>query len=238
MMEAQLHKTAAPGEPAPSVEEAILGRRSIRSYQTRPVAPELIERILHLASHAPSGSNFQPWRVHVLTGATLKRLGDALQAAYLAGEPGHQRDYKYYTDEPLEPYQSRRRACGWGLYGTLGIQRSEKERMKAQRATNYNFFGAPVGLVFSIDRRLQQGSYLDYGLFLQTVMLAARGVGLSTCPQASIGEYPNIVRRELGLSGDNIIVCGMALGYADTSAIVNTFSPARVPVEEFATYYD
>lgn len=174
----------------------------------------------------------------MLSGTTLKRVGAAIQAAYLADEPGHQRDYSYYTEVLFDPYLARRRACGWGLYGTLGIQRQEKDRMKAQRSTNYNFFGAPVGLVFTIDRRLEKGSYLDYGLFLQSIMVAARGFGLHTCPQASIGEYPNIVRRELGIDYADIVLCGMAMGYADPDALVNTFTPAREPVSSFTTFYE
>lgn len=237
MNQAAMHMDASP-DGALAVENAIISRHSVRAYRDQPVERELVERILTAAAHAPSGSNLQPWRVRVLTGETLKRVGSAIQAAYLADEPGHQRDYNYYTEELFEPYLARRRACGWGLYGTLGIQRGEKDRMKAQRSTNYNFFGAPVGLVFTIDRRLEKGSYLDYGLFLQSIMVAARGFGLHTCPQASIGEYPNIVRRELDIDDGQIVLCGMAMGYADPNAIINTFSPAREPISNFTTFYE
>ena len=221
-----------------SAEDAIRRRHSVRAYQAKSVPREEIERILEIASHAPSGSNFQPWRVYVLTGATLLRLGQAIRAAYLADEPGHQRDYTYYPKEHYEPYLSRRRECGWGLYTTLNIQRHEKEKMKLQRATNYEFFGAPCGLIFTIDAGLETGSFLDYGIFLQSIMIAATARGLDTCPQASLAEYPDIVRRELGLPKQERILCGMALGYADASDIVNTFSPPRVPVAEFATFLD
>jgi nitroreductase len=216
--------------------EAIRTRRSIRAFLKTPVPRETIAEILELAGWAPSGSNIQPWRVHVLTGATLERVGSAIRNAYLTGEPGHKRDYAYYTDPIVEPYLARRRQCGWGLYTTLGIQRGEKERMTAARARNYNFFGAPMGLVFSIDANLEKGSWLDYGMFLQTIMIAARSYGLHTCPQASIAEFPDIVRRELAIEAGNIIICGMAVGYADPDAVVNQFQPPRIPLTDYVTF--
>ncbi|MBV8601965.1 MAG: nitroreductase [Candidatus Eremiobacteraeota bacterium] len=222
--------------PSPTVAEALETRRSTRAFLSTPVSRETIVEILRLASRAPSGSNIQPWRVHVVTGEPLRRLGDAMQRAYLADEPGHAREYDYYTDPLFEPYLGRRRACGWGLYGLLGIARGEKDRMKAQRAKNYNFFGAPVGMVFSIDKRLEIGSWMDYGMFLQSIMLAARGFGLHTCPQASIAEFPRIVRSHLAIGDDFTVVCGMALGYRDPQAEVNGFQPERLEVEEFATF--
>src|SRR6267154_4746613 len=225
--------TAASRTPA----EAIQSRRSIRAYLTDPVSSDLVRQVLQLASHAPSGSNLQPWKVHVLLGETLSRVGGALNAAFVGDEAGHERDYKYYTDPLFEPYIARRRACGLGLYNTLGILRDQKDRMKAQRAMNYNFFGAPVGLVFTIDKRLEKGSWLDYGMYMQTIMIAARSFCLHTCPQASIGEFPAVVRRELKLDGDQIVVAGLSMGFADPDAIVNDFSPPREPVSCFATFH-
>jgi nitroreductase len=226
--------TAASMTPA----EAIQSRRSIRAYLTDPVSKELVSQVLQLASHAPSGSNLQPWKVHVLLGEKLSQLGGALSAAFVGDEAGHERDYKYYTDPLFEPFIGRRRVCGLGLYNTLGILRNEKDRMKAQRALNYSFFGAPVGLVFTIDKRLEKGSWLDYGMFMQTIMIAARSFGLHTCPQASIGEIPNIVREELNLDDEQVVVAGLSMGFADADAIVNSFSPPREPVSAFATFYE
>lgn len=223
-------------KPAADVFEAARTRRSIRAYKSDPVSPALLREIVEVARFAPSGSNIQPWLVHVLTGAPLKRLGAAIQHAFLADEPGHRRDYNYYTDPIEEPYLARRRQCGWGLYGTLNIARGEHEKAKAYRARNYDFFGAPAGLVFTIDRKLERGSWLDYGMFLQTIMLAARARGLHTCPEASIASYPDIVRRELGISSARIVVCGMAMGYADPDDIINTFQPPRIGVEEYAVF--
>ena len=225
-------------EPAPDVFDAARTRRSIRAYKRDPVPPAILREIVALGRHVPSGSNIQPWRVHVLTGATLARLGGAMRKAFLDDEPGHERDYDYYTDPILEPYLARRRQCGWGLYGTLGIGRGDHEKSRTYRATNYDFFGAPAGLVFTIDRKLEKGSWLDYGMFLQTIMLAARARGLHTCAQASIASYPDIVRRELGISDEWIVICGMAMGYADPGAVINTFQPPRIGVDEYAVFLD
>lgn len=225
-------------QAAPDVFAAARTRRSIRAYKPDPVPPQTLRDIVELGRHAPSGSNIQPWRVHVLTGKTLQRVGGAIQNAFLNDEAGHRRDYEYYTDPIVEPYLARRRACGWGLYGTLGIGRGDHEKSRAYRATNYIFFGAPAGLVFTIDRKLEKGSWLDYGMFLQTLMLAARARGLHTCAEASIASYPDIVRRELELTEDWAVICGMALGYADADAVVNRFQPSRIKLEDYATFLD
>jgi nitroreductase len=225
-------------QPAPDVFEAARTRCSIRAYKPDPVPLDIVREIVALGRHAPSGSNIQPWRVHVLTGATLQRVGSAIQRAFLADEPGHQRDYNYYTGPIYEPYLARRRQCGWGLYGILGIGRGDHEKSKAYRATNYNFFGAPVGLIFTIDRKLEKGSWLDYGMFLQTITLAARARGLHTCPEAAITSYPDIVRRELDISNDWIVICGMAMGYADPDPIINTFQPPRIELDEYAVFLE
>lgn len=225
-------------QAAPDVFAAARTRRSIRAYKADRVPADTLREIVALGSEAPSGSNIQPWRVHVLTGATLLRVGTAMQQAFLNDEPGHRRDYDYYTDPIQEPYLARRRQCGWGLYGTLGIGRGDHAKSKAYRAANYIFFGAPAGLIFTIDRQLERGSWLDYGMFLQTIMLAARGRGLHTCAEAAIANYPDIVRRELNITPDNIVICGMAMGYADAGAVINTFRPARIAVEDYAVFMD
>jgi nitroreductase len=186
----------------------------------------------------PAADVFAAARTRRSTGATLARVGGAIRSAFLNDEPGHKRDYEYYTDPVFEPYLARRRACGWGLYGTLGIGKGDHEKSKAFRASNYVFFGAPAGLVFTIDRKLEKGSWLDYGMFLQTIMLAARARGLHTCAEASIASYPDVVRRELGLGHEWVVVCGMAMGYADPGAVVNTFQPERIALEDYAVFLD
>jgi nitroreductase len=219
-----------------AVTDAITSRRSTRVFRRQAVERETIERLLALASRAPSGSNTQPWRVHVLSGAALRRMTDVLSAAFAADKP-ETADYHYYPQVWRDPYISRRRATGWGLYKLAGVARGDHEAGKRQRSLNYTFFGAPVGLIFTIDNDLEQGSWLDYGMFLQTLMIAARGFGLDTCPQAAIANYPDLVRDELALPATQIVVCGMALGYADTSATTNTLRTGREPVSTFARFY-
>lgn len=228
--------THAAAQPDPGALAAIRTRRSVRKFLPHAVPADVLWQILDAASNAPSGSNIQPWNVFVLTGEALAALGQDMRATYLAGEPGHQREYAYYPDPMIEPFLARRRDCGWSLYNTLGITRGEKDRMQAQRATNYTFFDAPAGMVFTIDGSLETGSWMDYGGFLQTIMIAARAFGLDTCAQAAIAEFPLIIRRHLPVSPAHKVVCGMALGYADPDAAINSFRTSRVPVDEFATF--
>ena len=219
-----------------TVADAIMTRRSVRAYLNRPVPVAVLRELLTLAGRAPSGSNIQPWKVYVMMGARLRSFCTVLKTAYLTNEPGHRRDYNYYTDPVVEPYLSRRRDCGWGLYGVLGIGRGDREKSKQYRARNYDFFGAPVGLVFTIDRSLEQGSWLDYGMFLQTLMLAARGFGLHTCAEAAIAQYPQLVRHELRIDEGEMVICGMALGYADPDAVINTFQPRRLAIDDYVKF--
>jgi nitroreductase len=220
-----------------TVEEAIRGRRSIRAFLPKPVPRALIERIMETAGRAPSGSNVQPWHVWVLEGAVRDAICRELVARYDRNEVS-QREYNYYPVNWREPYLARRRACGWGLYGTLGIGREDKGKMHAQHGRNFAFFDAPVGLIFSIDRDLEQGSWLDYGMFLQSIMVAAREFGLETCPQAAWLIFHDVLQRRLGIPQTQTIVCGMALGYPDPSEKVNTFTPDRMAVGEFVTWVE
>jgi nitroreductase len=220
-----------------TVEEAITGRRCIRAFLPKPVPRELVERILLIAGRAPSGSNVQPWQVWVLDGAVKAEISTELAERYDRGLAGP-REYNYYPEKWREPYLARRRACGWGLYGTLGIGRQDKDRMHAQHRRNFLFFDAPVGLIFSIDRDLEQGSWLDYGMFLQNIMIAARPFGLETCPQAAFLNFYDVLQKRLGIPPEQTIVCGMALGYPDASEKVNSFTPDRMPVSEFVSFVE
>ncbi len=219
-------------EPNP-VDLLIWARHSVRAFLPDPVAPALIDEVLALAARAPSGSNIQPWRVHVVTGNTLARLTDAVCTAVDAGDDSHQAEYDYYPTEFFEPYNARRRKLGWDLYGLLGIGKGDRERMFAQIRRNFRFFDAPVGLMFTIDRRLAQGSWLDYGMFLQTLMLAAQSRGLSTCAQGAWIDYHRIVAEVLELPAEEQLVCGMALGYADNQAPENGLQTQRAALDEF-----
>lgn len=217
------------------VDAAITSRRSLRAFLPTPVPRATVEHLLDVAARAPSGTNMQPWRAHVLARAPLHRFCDTVEAAFLAGV-ADERDYHYYPDTFFEPYLSRRREVGWGLYSLLGIARGETEKMRLQHARNFRFFGAPVGIIFTIDRRLEIGSWLDYGMFLQNVMVAARGLGLDTCPQAAFAGMPNTVRAALSLPYQDVVVCGMALGHADPDAVENQLATTRAPARDFATF--
>jgi nitroreductase len=222
-----------------AVDWAITSRRSLRAFLPTPVPREEIEAILAVASRAPSGTNTQPWKVHVLVGDAKARLSAAILAAY--GDPavasGHSEEWDYYPREWVPPYVDRRRKVGWDLYGLLGIGKGDKARMHAQHGRNYAFFDAPVGMIFTIDRIMRQGSYLDYGMFLENVMVAARARGLDTCPQAAFMQFHRIIAEHLALPASETVVCGMSLGYADPSRPENALRTERVPVREFATFH-
>ena len=217
-------------------DDAITSRRSIRAFLPTPVSAETVAAILDVSARAPSGTNMQPWMARVLTGAPKDRLIAAVQAAFDAGEPGHKQEVQYYPDEFFDPYLGRRRKVGWDLYGRLGIARGENAKMKAQHRRNFQFFDAPVGIVFTIDRRLATGSWLDYGMFLQNVMTAARVRGLDTCAQAAWTHYHKAMRPVLGLDDTETVVCGMALGYADPDAPENAMITERTPAAPFARF--
>jgi nitroreductase len=231
-------------EPTPdstaAVDAAITSRRSVRAFLPDPVPRETIERILEVAARAPSGTNTQPWQVVVLTGEAKSALTQKIMAAYddPAQRATHTDEYAYYPTEWRSPYIDRRRKVGWDLYGLLGIGKADKAAMHAQHGRNYAFFDAPVGLIFTIDRVLQQGSWLDYGMFLQSVMVAARGRGLDTCPQQAFAQYHRIIEEQLQLPPERMVVCGMSLGWADPAARVNALHTERAPVAEFARFLE
>jgi nitroreductase len=222
-----------------AVDAAITSRRSIRAFLPTPVSRETVEQIQAVASRAPSGTNTQPWRVHVLMGEARRRLSSRIRAAYDNPDERaqHSEEYAYYPTEWRAPYIDRRRKVGWDLYGLLGIGKADKARMHAQHGRNYDFFDAPVGLIFTIERVMQQGSWLDYGMFLQNVMVAARARGLDTCPQAAFTQFHRVIAAELGLLPEEMVVCGMALGHADPDAVENRLVTEREPVAGFARFH-
>ena len=228
----------AAGAAARTVEQAILSRRSLRAFKPDPVPRAMVERILAVASRAPSGTNIQPWRVYVVAGAARDRLTNAMHEEFLrVGEEGWKREYEYYPTRWRDPYLARRRKLGWDLYGLLGIAKGERDKTHRQHARNYLFFDAPVGLVFTLDRDLPVGAWLDTGMFVQNVMLMARGYGLDTCPQAAIASAHTVLRRELHIADAEIVVCGMSLGYARADAVENTLVTEREPVAGFARFF-
>jgi nitroreductase len=227
-------------ETQQAVDAAIGSRRSIRAFLPTPVAREDIEAILAVSARAPSGTNTQPWKVHVLQGGAKERFSAAILAAYADPEQArsHSEEYAYYPREWVSPFIDRRRKVGWDLYALLGLTRDNKAGIAAQHGRNYRFFDAPVGLIFTIDRVMQQGSWLDYGMFLENIMIAARGRGLDTCPQAAFTQFHRIIGEQLDLPPNQMVVCGMALGYADPDKIENSLVTDREGLSSFARFLE
>jgi nitroreductase len=226
------------------VDQAIESRQSTRDFLPTPVPRETITHLLELAARAPSGTNTQPWKVYVLQGSSRDKLvdkvgtaGDAIRAnPALAAE--YKEAYDYYPEKWVSPFIDRRRENGWGLYGLLGITKGDKDKMHAQQQRNFKFFDAPVGLMFTLDKVMGRGSLVDYGMFIQNLMVAARGHGLSTCPQAAWNGFAKIILPHIGAGPDEMLVCGMSLGYANEVALVNTYRTPRVPASDFTTWLE
>jgi nitroreductase len=218
-----------------TVDAAITSRRSVRAFLPDAVPESTVREILDVAVWAPSGTNMQPWRVYVTTGETKQRVSRAILDSGLRAEKARG-EYKYYPDKFFEPYYARRRAVGYALYGHLGIGKRDVDQMRTQHDRNFVFFDAPVGMIFTIDRRLNQGSWVDYGMFLQNIMIAARARGLHTCPQAAFAPYHQQIRPVLEIPEEEIVVCGMALGYEDTSKPENNLRTDRAPLGDWASF--
>ena len=223
-----------------SVDDAIVSRRSVRAFLPTPVSRQVVEEILAVARRAPSGTNIQPWNeVHVLAGEAKAELTRRILEVF--NDPQavtqHTEGYPYYPEKWVSPYIERRRKIGWDMYGLLGIGKGDRERMHEQTARNYHFFDAPVGFIFTIDSAMRQGSYLDYGMFLQNVMIAARARGLDTCAQQAFSRFHRVIADVLSLPETQTVVCGMALGYADQDAPINRLVTEREPVEAFTRFH-
>ncbi len=219
------------------VTEALTRRKSTRAFLRKAVEVEKIKRILNAARHAPSGVNTQPWQVAVVMGDKKHQLEQLIENAFRSGIKAKM-DYQYYPCEWPEPYKERRKATGVQLYTVLEIAREDKEKRLDQWAANYRAFDAPVMLFFFMDPIMQTGSFIDYGAFLQSIMLAAIEEGLASCPQAALGEYPKIVKETLGYPDESILICGMALGYEDTKALVNSYRTPREEVDIFTRFFE
>lgn len=227
-----------------SVELAITSRHSVRAFTGEPVSRAILTELLEVASRAPSGTNTQPWKVYVLQGESRSKLVHQVCAAHdaIRLDPElavkYREEYDYYPEKWVSPYIDRRRENGWGLYGLLGIGKADKDRMHEQHQRNFRFFDAPVGLMFTIDRVMGRGSLLDYGMFMQNIMVAARARGLHSCPQAAWNGFSSIILPHIGAGSGEMLVCGMAVGYADDSNLVNTFHTPRVSVNDFTQWLD
>lgn len=226
------------------VDAAITSRMATRAFTQQTVSRQTVTELLQVASRAPSGTNTQPWKVYVLQGTSRAALVDKVCTVHdaIRANPelaaDYQEEYDYYPEKWVSPYIDRRRENGWGLYGLLGIGKGERDKMHLQMQRNFKFFDAPVGLMFTVNRGMGRGSLLDYGTFLQNIMVAARGRGLHTCPQQAWNLFNKIILPHIGAGADEMLVCGMALGYADESAVVNTFHTPRVSVDGFTHWLD
>ena len=218
------------------VKTALSKRKSTRAFLNKEVSIETINKIIEQSKTAPSGVNTQPWEIAVLTGESKDKLCNKFETAFRSGQKGSM-DYKYYPVEWKGKYKARRKECGLLLYSTLDIKREDKEKQINQWALNYQAFNAPVILLFFIDKTMEKGSFMDYGMFLQSIMLSAVEYGLATCPQAALGEYPDIVRQELPEYKDKLVLCGLALGYEDKDHIVNSYRTTRESLNKFVNYY-
>ena len=236
--------SASQFSPTNAVDQAIDSRQSTRDFLPTAVPKETIIHLLELAARAPSGTNTQPWKVYVLQGASRDALVDKVCAAgdQIRANPDLAAEYKeaydYYPEKWVSPFIDRRRENGWGLYGLLGITKGDKDKMHAQQQRNFKFFDAPVGLMFTLDKVMGRGSLVDYGMFMQNLMIGARGHGLATCPQAAWNGFAKIILPHIGAGPDEMLVCGMSLGYPNTEALVNTFRTPRVAVSSFTTWLD
>ena len=229
---------ASPHDPAvwQTVSQIIAARHSVRGYLPTPVDRPVIQEILRIASRAPSGTNTQPWHVHVVTGATRDRVVQEACAAY-DRDPQHC-DESIYCHLHGEPYRSRKRALGKAMYALMGIGKGETAKMIAQRRRNFEFFGAPVGIFVTIEKTLCHGSWLDTGMFMQSLMLAANAYGLGTCPQGFWVHYESVVARVVGWPENERLASGIALGYSDESLPENTLHTEHAPLAEFAVFHE
>ena len=219
------------------LKTTLMERKSTRAFLDKEVPMDTINEIIEQSKTAPSGVNTQPWQVAVIQGESKNNLCNKFEKAFRGGVKGSM-DYNYYPVEWLDEYKQRRKECGLMLYSTLNISREDKDRQLDQWALNYQAFNAPVILLFFIDRSMEKGSFMDYGMFIQSIMLSAVEKGLATCPQAALGEYPDIVRQEFPEYKDKMVLCGLALGYEDKDQIVNSYRTPREDLSRFVRYYN
>jgi nitroreductase len=218
------------------VLDAIKTRKSIRAFTQQPVPVDVLKKILEISQRSPSGTNTQPWRVYLCAGDVKRAITSDVLAAVRAGNSKGYEEYDYYPSIWNDIHRDRRRGVGWSLYGLLGIQKGDREGSARQGARNFEFFDAPIGLFITIDDYLARGNWADVGMYVQTIMLAARGFGLDTCAQAAWVGHQEIVFKHLGVPDNQLLVSGMSLGYADDSKIENTLVSEREDLSNVAHY--
>jgi nitroreductase len=220
------------------VSDAIASRHSCRAFTSQPVAAATIRQLLDMARFAPSGGNLQPWIVHVVSGDSMARFRAQLTPQFLAKPFGGTAEYHVYPPDLSDPYRSRRHKNGEDLYALIGVRREDRAARHRQFAQNYNFFGAPVGMFFFLDRIMGPPQWSDLGMFIQNLMLLAREQGLQTCPQESWAIWHKEVVEFLSVDSALMLFCGMALGYGDDAAPINRLRTDRAALEEFAVFHD
>ena len=221
-----------------NVHEAIMSRRSIRRVLSKPVPRASLMRILEGAANAPCGHNIQPWKVYAVAGAVKDAVSADILKAAASGPAGADKpEFDYYPVEWFEPFIGRRRKLGHELYAILGIGRDDKARREAHMLENFKFFGAPVGLFVTFDRRLATGTFMDIGMFIENILIGARGEGLDTCGQAAFINFHTVVRKHLPIGENELLACGISLGYADPAAPENKLMPEKIKVDEFTSFH-
>ena len=223
---------------AATVSQAVLSRHSCRSFADRPVEQETVRDLIEAARYAPSGGNLQPWIVHVLSGGSLVRFRHLMAPKIKAAPLGGDSEYHVYPPNLKEPYRTRRYQVGEDMYGHLGVTRENKAARVRQFARNFDFFGAPVGMFFLLDRCMGPPQWSDLGMFIQTLMLLAREQGLETCPQEAWTAWHKEVTEFLDVSPELMLFCGLALGYGDYAAPINRLRSERMALGEFAHFHD
>jgi len=219
------------------VHEAIMSRRSVRRFLSTPVPMASLRRIIEGAGMAPSGHNIQPWKVYVVAGDVKDAISASILKAIAEDPPeAHEPEFDYYPTEWFEPYISRRRATGFGLYEALGIAREDKQARIDQMNRNYVFFDAPVGMFITFDRRLATGTFMDMGMFIENLMIGARGEGLHTCGQAAFNWYHTAIRPHLPMDDAEQFACGLAIGFEDSDAPENAFRTDKLPIDDYTSF--
>jgi len=220
----------------PFIDELIRERRSKRAFLDRPIPLDTVKEILSTAKYAPSSSNTQPWRCYVLTGEARERVTRAAVAEFRAHHDTLAPEYPFFPQPMHDPYASRFNTFRGQLGDAQGVHRSDKTGRMRDVERQFLFFDAPVGIIFTMDRRLEWASFLCYGCFLQNVMLGAKGRGLDTCPQQIWSLQHHILRDELGIAEGEMVIAGMSMGWADNSKPENRMTLQKLELEHFASF--
>ena len=220
-----------------NVKEAFLSRRSVRRFLSKPVPKDKIKNILECSAFAPSGHNIQPWHVYVVEGKKKEAITNSILESIKDGSAKEfKQEFDYYPTEWFEPFISRRRAVGFELYKLLNIGREDFEARDKQMQENFHFFGAPLGMFITMDRRLATGTFMDVGMFIQSILVGARGEGLHSCGQVAFTRFHTLIADQLNFKENEMLVCGVSVGYEDTSAPENSLRVEKLDYTDYTTF--